>query len=90
MAEVNLKFCAHCNSHLSVKTWKAHRRLYFDKDTETWIKKTCSCTEEEFDDWEEELHAGNDALQKSSNGSDCDIPPMVDFDDGKDFSAITT
>ena len=71
---MNSRFCAHCSSHLSVKTWKTHRRLYFDNDTETWIKK--ACTEEEFDDWDEELHLST-AFEDISEGSPGNSIPSI-------------
>lgn len=86
MSELNLKFCAHCNSHLSLKTWRAHRRLYYNDDTETWIKKVC--TEEEFNDWDEDIHLSSvfeATSQGSMDGSDCEVPPLVDFNVHEDI-----
>ena len=31
--------CPHCSQRLSVKTYKAHRRVYFDSATNVWCKK---------------------------------------------------
>ena len=85
MAEtLKLKFCAHCNSQLSLKTWRTHRRLYYDENTETWTKKVC--TGDEFDDWDEDLQMSS-AFEDPSQGStdESEIPPLVDFDVNEDI-----
>ena len=33
------QFCPHCNENLSLKTFKSHKRLYFNEDAMEWIKK---------------------------------------------------
>lgn len=33
---VNRRYCPHCNKNLSLKTYKAHKRLYFDRVTKEW------------------------------------------------------
>lgn len=72
------KYCEHCNSNLSLKTWKTHRRLYYDDAADTWVKKVCRPTEEDFEDSDEDLtfdfETGSQAMD------DPDIPPVVGFD----------
>ena len=33
--------CPHCDQLLSVKTFKAHKRRYYDASRNTWLKKSC-------------------------------------------------
>ena len=33
------QFCPHCSQTLSTKTYKAHKRLYFDSNSNSWIKR---------------------------------------------------
>ena len=57
---------------------RTHKRLYYDDETQSWTKKVC--TEEEFDDWDEEMHVAS-ALEAISEGPSgvSEIPPLVDF-----------
>ena len=32
-------FCPHCGTYVANKTYKMHRRLYFDVQTDQWVKK---------------------------------------------------
>ena len=32
------RHCPHCNKVLNVKTFKDHKRLFFDRDTKSWHK----------------------------------------------------
>ena len=32
-------WCDHCSQWLSVKAFKDHKRLYYDQQTDQWIKK---------------------------------------------------
>ena len=34
--------CPHCDQLLSVKTFKAHKRTYYDASRNTWLKKSCA------------------------------------------------
>ena len=34
---VERRRCPHCNKNLSLKTYKAHKRLYFNKHDVTWL-----------------------------------------------------
>ena len=75
--------CEHCNSHLSTKTFRTHKSLYFNNATNTWIKKFCSDdSHEEWDDDDDshlfETTLGSDAHH---NPLDDDPPPVVDFSD---------
>lgn len=52
--------------------------------TDTWIKKVC--TEEDFNDWDEEVHLSSVFEDVSSTGgSDCEVPPVVDFSESEDI-----
>ena len=41
LPERNRKFCPHCNRDVSTKTFKFHKRLYYDKVIR-WTSETCS------------------------------------------------
>ena len=30
--------CPHCNQWLSLKTYRAHKRLFYNEDTDEWLK----------------------------------------------------
>ena len=34
------RFCPHCSESLSLKTFKTHKRLYYDEDADKWINKS--------------------------------------------------
>jgi len=36
---VDRRWCEHCDQGLSLKTYKAHRRLYYNQEREEWLKK---------------------------------------------------
>lgn len=35
---VNRRHCPHCDGYISLKTYKAHRRRYYDSESDTWHK----------------------------------------------------
>lgn len=81
MADCIKKFCEHCSSELALKTWKTHRKLYYDEDTETWIKK--ACIGDEFDVWDDDssmFDASTIELEPEN-----EAPPQVDFNDDDDI-----
>lgn len=39
--------CPHCATTLSKKSYDAHRRIYYDEDASSWIKKRRLTTDEE-------------------------------------------
>lgn len=40
--KVNRRHCPHCTEQLSIKTFKAHKRRYYDSQTGVWLKKSQS------------------------------------------------
>lgn len=34
--KVDRRYCPHCHSNLSIKTFKTHRRLYYDEERSRW------------------------------------------------------
>ena len=38
-------FCGHCGLMLCLKTFKRHKRLYFDEETMKWVKERTITTE---------------------------------------------
>lgn len=37
---VERRRCPHCNQNLSLKTYKAHKRRYYDRVNDIWLTKT--------------------------------------------------
>ena len=81
------EICPHCSCSLSRKVYEAHKRLYFNADSNQWVKKLCltsieyrdslAITElalEECDDFQ------NSDVDERRIGSTSDPPPLVDFD----------
>lgn len=36
---VDRRWCEHCGESLSFKTCKKHKKLYYNKETQKWVKK---------------------------------------------------
>ncbi len=70
-------FCPHCGDVLTKKVYKTHRRLYYDDDTQQWIKKRHQDTDFLVDDIDFAL----ETRPNQSSGTSDDCPPVVDFDD---------
>ena len=47
------RICPHCNEYVSLKTYKAHRRLHYDAITDRWSRRESSVSEEEEDTLED-------------------------------------
>ena len=66
--------CPHCGHSVSTKTYLAHKRVYYDDDSDQWIKvrKLDSC-----DFLVEDLDFDEDG----GSAAQTDLPPpLVDFD----------
>ncbi len=75
-------FCPHCGDVLTKKVYKTHRRLYYDDDTQQWIKKRRPDTDFLADDIDLDLETPDSRPNESSlNNRRDDCPPIVDFDD---------
>lgn len=37
LRRVERRYCPHCNKNPSLKTFKAHKRLYFNVQQDTWV-----------------------------------------------------
>lgn len=37
---INQRYCNHCDEYVSYKTFKSHKRLYYNKETNTCISST--------------------------------------------------
>ena len=35
----NEVFCPHCGGEVAKKTYQTHKRLYYDSDTDQWVKR---------------------------------------------------
>ena len=69
---IDQRFCPHCNNFLSYKTFRAHKRLYYNETEETW----CSVPQqEETCDVEEEGPPSEDALDRESIGTSPPLSP---------------
>ena len=45
--KVDRRFCPHCGKNVSYKTYKSHKRLYFNPTSSTWISRDGDRTSEE-------------------------------------------
>ena len=45
IVKVDRRFCPHCKRSVSIKTFKAHKRLYFDSSTNSWHHQSESLSE---------------------------------------------
>lgn len=62
------KFCPHCEKECNIKTYKEHKRLFFNPDLKTWYSAQPLP--------EKEVHSDSDSLfsfpDDSDEGNDCD------------------
>ena len=69
------RLCPHCNQSVSFKTFKAHRRLYYDSAHDQWLGKADDSTR---------------ASSTIEMSVDCDLPPTsfgensMELDDSND------
>ena len=54
------RLCPHCNQNVSFKTYKAHRRLYYDSASDRWLGKAAD---------------GDSASSTTEMSADGDLPP---------------
>ena len=86
--------CPHCDSMLARKTYDAHKRLYYDVETDQWIKKRRLTTDDEYnllsstENAMEQLdfdtscfNLAPSTLDESNNSSQDEAPPIVDFNE---------
>lgn len=67
------RICPHCSKELNIKTYKEHRRLYYDSSTSKWyvVEKTEPLIE-------------NDSSSSSDTSLFTTSPEMSEGDDGMD------
>ena len=46
---VERRRCPHCDQNLSIKTYKAHKRRYYNLVNETWLTKEVKKLQDDFD-----------------------------------------
>jgi hypothetical protein len=80
--------CPHCDSYLVKKTFKRHKELYFDDESEQWIRSEHASgnDSEEFEDVGESESRETQPPEVRSHGTDesSDKPPMIEFADSGD------
>ena len=69
------RFCPHCSKLLSYKTFRAHKRLYYDEVKDHWYKV---------------LHDDGDEIQCNSedrplSSLECDSSPCLSGDDSMEY-----
>lgn len=83
--------CPHCERELSKKTFEAHKRLYYDRELDQWIKKQCLIPSEH----KNALATSEVALEgfdpidddkSDKEDSDFDRPPLIELGDESDNS----
>ena len=70
------------------KTYEAHKRLYYDDETEQWIKKQHTEAEFFFDDIDFNTDVCTSSQYRTSGCSSDDRPPVVDFDDEPEVDSL--
>lgn len=88
------KYCQHCEKELNVKRFKEHQRLYYDKNTNKWIKEGVTGAAEGCDadvsDPESDFSYfdGNEGLAVIEDNEDHEIDKisLTDEDDNGDES----
>ncbi len=76
-------FCPHCGEYLTKKVYKTHQRIYYDGDTQQWVKKRHTSQSTDFlIDNDSESDLDQDRSSRSSSSNDC--PPVVGFDEDGD------
>lgn len=79
--------CPHCDCKLSRKTYNTHKRLYYNKESDQWIKKRCLIPNEHRDTLVstevalEEFDLIGSSSGEESTESHPDRPPLADFCD---------
>ena len=81
--------CLHCDCELSKKTYETHKRLYYDNESDQWIKKRClipsdykkalATTEVALEEFDPEDHSEEESIG-------FDRPPLIELDDESDIS----
>ena len=55
------KICPHCNKEINIKTFKDHKRLYYNEVSKTWIVQSVS----------------KRTISYESDSSECSLPPSM-------------
>ena len=55
------KICPHCNKEINIKTFKAHKRLYYNDVSKAWIVQSVS----------------KRTISYESDSSECSLPPSM-------------
>lgn len=76
------KYCQHCEKELNVKRFKEHERLYYNKDTNEWLKEIVEASDQEsefscFDGLE-----GLDVLEDNEENCEMEDWNLTDTDGG--------
>lgn len=58
---VERRRCPHCNQNLSLKTYKAHKRRYYNLVNDTWLTKEVKKLQDDFD------FSDNESLESPPN-----------------------
>ncbi len=76
--DVSRRICPHCSKSVSFKTYKAHRRLFYDRSRGVWL----SSEEEKEENINEEAPPSSfgEACEQD-NGSDMDCAPSQTYYD---------
>ena len=72
--QVRRRLCPHCDQNVSLKTFKHHRRLYYDSISDRWLEKGDNLATST-----SEMPADHDTPptsfgEKSDDSSHCDAP----------------
>lgn len=75
--KVNSRNCPHCNKTLSYKTFKAHKRRYFDRITSEWCRGDLAAGYTGSDDDSESAPSSSEMEYDFSAAETFDSPPPL-------------
>ena len=83
--DVRRRLCPHCSKSVSFKTYKAHRRLFYDTSEDQWLLSSCSELEMESSQ-NDETPPTSFGEQDDGHISCTDCAPSQNYDDAGMFT----
>lgn len=74
--DVSRRICPHCSKSVSFKTYKAHRRLFYDRSNDVWLSSKEANVDENVD---EAPPSSFGEVCEHENGSDMDCAPSQTY-----------
>lgn len=71
---VERRHCPHCNKSLSLRTYKAHKRLHFDDASNVWVSSADQLQEQDADESPPPLESESDIENSETEQPDISPP----------------